>query len=377
MPNFNGQLNVNEVYGSIYNMIISQQIFADDIFTAKEILADMSRTDGSLYGDTKLYYSTDVLKSYEWLGDAEAQNLLNLHRPQDPECQAITIDQFRIIPLTTDEYLTKRAWSTQDAFSAFNSRMLGWMRDTKRIYDATLFNTFIGTNQTTVGKQVKQIAIPAKPADANEVNTEAYNRIKAQIIATEMAKLIVEIEDINRDYNDYGNLRSFNANDLVYVWNADVVSEIRKLDLPTIFNKDGLVDKFAQNSLPARFFGNVNASGGTTGATNLTVRSLIEKDYNTVELHEAGYDPKKHIFPGDLLPANTAYGANETYTQDNSIICKIYKASAVPFMTAFETGTSFFNPRSLTQTNFLIWGYNNLEHLKNYPFITVKQVVSA
>lgn len=377
MPNFNGQLNVNEVYGSIYNMIISQQVFSDDIFTAREMLADKSRTDGGLYGDSKLFYATDVLKSYDWLGDSEAQNLLKLHRPQDPECQVITIDQFRIIPLTTDEYLTKRAWSTQDAFSAFNSRMLGWMRDTKRIYDATLFNSFIGTNQTTVGKQVKQIAIPAEPADANEVNTEAYNRIKAQTIATEMAKLIVNIEDISRDYNDYGNLRSFNANDLLYVWNADVVSEIRKLDLPTIFNKDGLVDKFAQNSLPARFFGNVNASSGTTGATNLNVRSLIEKDYNAVEPHEEGYDPKKHIFPGDLLPANTSYGANETYTQDNSIICKIYKASAVPFMTAFETGTSFFNRRSLTQTNFLIWGYNKLEHLKNYPFITVKQVVSA
>ena len=377
MPNFNGQLNVNEVYGSIYNMIISQQVFSDDIFTAREMLADMSRTDGSLYGDTKLYYSTDVLKSYEWLGDAEAQNLLKLHRPQDPECQAITIDQFRIIPLTTDEYLTKRAWSKQDAFSAFNSRMLGWMRDTKRIYDATLFNTFIGTNETLVGKQVKQIVIPAEPEDATEVNIEAYNRLKAQSIATGMANLIVDIEDISRDYNDYGNLRSFNANDLVYVWNADVVNEIRKLDLPTIFNKDGLVDKFAQNILPARYFGNVNANEGTTGATNLTVRSLIEKDYNAVEPHEVGYDPKKHIFPGDLLPANTPYGAYETYGQDNSIICKIYKASAVPFMTAFETGTSFFNPRSLTQTNFLIWGYNNLEHLKNYPFITVKQVVSA
>ena len=377
MPNFNGQLNVNEVYGSIYNMLISQQIFADYIFTAREMLADMSRTDGSLYGDTKLYYSTDVLKSYEWLGDAEAQNLLKLHRPQDPECQAITIDKFRIIPLTTDEYLTKRAWSTQDAFSAFNSRMLGWMRDTKRIYDATLFNAFIGTNETLIGKQVKQITLPADPDSVDDYNTESYNRLKAQTIATEMANLIVDIEDISRDYNDYGNLRSFNANDFVYVWNAEVVNEIRKLDLPTIFNKEGLVDKFAQNILPARYFGNVNANEGTTGATNLTVRSLIEKDYNTVEPHEAGYDPKKHIFPGDLLPVNTQYGAYETYGQDNSIICKVYKASAVPFMTAFETGTSFFNPRSLTQTNFLIWGYNDLEHLKNYPFITVKTVVSA
>ena len=42
-----------------------------------------------------------------------------------------------------------------------------------------------------------------------------------------------------------------------------------------------------------------------------------------------------------------------------------------------ETGTEFFNPRSLTETHYLIWGYNELEHLKNYPFITAKATQSA
>lgn len=377
MPAFNGQLNSNEIFAAIYNMIISQQVFADNIYETKETLADMSRVDGSLYGDTKLYYSTDVLKSFEWTGDAEAQNLLKLHRPEAPECQAITIDTFRMIPLTVDNYLSKRAFATEGAFSAFNSQMLGWMRDTKRVYDATMFNTFVGTTSSLVGKQNKQVNIPAEPAGDSDVELEAYNRLVAQTLATEMADLIVDLEDVSRDYNDYGNLRSYNANDLVFVWNSEQVNKIKKLDLPTIFHKEGLIDKFAEHTLPARYFGNVNASGGTTGATNITVRSLIEKDYNSVEPDKPGYDAKKHIFPGDLLPANTAYEANETYGEDPSIVCKIYHKDSIPFMTAFETGTEFFNPRSLTETHYLIWGYNDLEYLKNYPFITVKAVAAA
>lgn len=380
---FTGTLNQNEIFAALYNMIISQQVFTDNIYDTKITLADMSRVDGTLYGDTKLYYSTDVLKSFAWTDDAEAQNLLRLHRPEAPECQAITIDTFRMIPLTVDNYLSKRAFSTEGAFSAFNNQMLGWMRDTKKVYDATMFNAFVGTHAAGLeddGKgaaQNVQIAIPAEPDGVDDYNTEAYNRIVAQTIAARMADLIVDLEDVSRDFNDYGNLRSFSANNLVFVWNAEWVNKIKKLDIPTIFHKDGLIDKFAQHTLPARYFGNVNANGGTTAASNLTIRSLIEKDYNSVEPDKAGYDAAKHVFPGDLLPGNTAYGAGETYTEDSTIVFKVYHKNSIPFMTAFETGTEFFNPRSLTSTHYLIWGYNELEHLKNYPFITAKAVQGA
>lgn len=380
---FTGTLNQNEIFDSLYNMIISQQVFADNIYDTKSTLADMSRVDGSLYGDTKLYYSTDVLKSFEWTNDAEAQNLLKLHRPQAPEVQAITIDQFRMIPLTVDNYLSKRAFSTEGAFSAFTSQMLSWMRDTKKVFDATTFNTFVGTHTAGLeddGKGAAQnlaIVVPAEPDGVDDYNTEAYNRIYAQTVAQYMADLLVDLEDVSRDYNDYGNLRSYNANDLVFVWNSEIVNKIKKLDLPTIFGREGLMDKFAQHTLPARYFGNINTNGGTTSGTNITIRSLIEKDYNVVEPDQAGYDEAKHVFPGDLLPPNTAYGAGETYTEDKTIAFKVYHKRAIPFMTAFESGTEFTNPRSLTQTHYLIWGYNALEHLKNYPFITAKIQVAG
>ena len=72
MPAFSGQLNANEIFGALYNMIISQEVFGDNIAGTFSSLVDKARVDGSLYGDTKLFYSPDVLKSRPWLGDNEA-----------------------------------------------------------------------------------------------------------------------------------------------------------------------------------------------------------------------------------------------------------------------------------------------------------------
>jgi hypothetical protein len=149
------------------------------------------------------------------------------------------------------------------------------------------------------------------------------------------------------------------------------VNKITKLDLPTIFHKEGMIDKFAQHTLPARYFGKVNEAGGTAPSGNSTIRSLIEIDYNTVPMNSPNYDPKKHIFPGDLIPAGEAYGENTTYTVDPTIVCKIYHKDSIPFMSAFETGTEFWNPRALNKNHYLIWGYSALRYIKDYPFITV------
>lgn len=356
MPNFNGQLNSNEIFAALYNMIISQQVFADNIYDTKASLVDMSRVDGSLYGDTKLYYATDVLHSEPWGNDAEAANLLALHRPEAPECQAIELNVFRQISLTVDDYLSKRAWSTEGAFSSFNSIMLGWIRDTKRVYDSTLFNSYVGTAESTVGAQQVSITLPTV-AD----NPEAQARMQAGAIAAEMANLLVNLEDVTRDYNDYGNLRSYSGDSLIAVWNSEALNKIKKIDLPTIFHKDGLIDKMGEYTLPARYFGTVNTGAGTTTATNTTIRSLVEKDFGS-----------KHCFPGDLLPNSQAYGANETYIVDDTVLFKIIHKNSIPFMSAFEVGTSFFNPKSLTTNHYLTWGHNTLEYLKNYPMITVR-----
>lgn len=354
--NYNGHLNSNEIFSAIYNMIISQQVFADNIKGTYDSLANKFKVDGSLYGDTKLFYSTDVLKSVPWGNDAEAANLLALDRPEAPECQSISLDQFRQIRLTVDNYLSKRAWGTEGAFSSFNSVMLGWIGDTKKVYESTLINAYVGTVVSQAAKATIEVPLSDITATGEE-----KNRLEAEMIAQTIADTMVEMKDVSRDFTDYGNLRSYDESDLMVVWNSKYVNKIRKVDLPTIFHKDGLMDKFAEEILPARYFGVVNASGGTTSSANTTIRSMVEKTYGS-----------KHCFPGDLLPNATAYAAGETYTEDSDVICKIIHKDAIPFMAAFETSTSFFNPRSLTENHYLTFGYSKPEYLRDKPVITVE-----
>ena len=68
-----------------------------------------------------------------------------------------------------------------------------------------------------------------------------------------------------------------------------------------------------------------------------------------------------------------AIEGGEAYKEDDKVICKVL-VKLPPYMSAFEVGTSFFNPKSLTENHYLTFGHNTLEYLKNYPFITVKAI---
>ncbi len=358
---FNGVLNSNEIFASIYNMIISQQVFADNIKGVFGELVSDVKTDGTMYGDTKLFYATDILSSYKWEDYAEAENLLKTHRPDDPKCQAITLDQFRQIFITLDKYLSKRAWSTEGAFGQFQSVVLGMVAETKKVYEATLINAYVGTVESKAAKGKLSVDL-----SGIDTSVEEGRREEALTIAQSLADLLVELKDVSRDYNEYEFLRSYDPNDFRVVWNSKYVNKIRKIDIPTIFHKDGLIDKFEERVLPARYFGVVNTSGGVAAAGNATVRALDEMDCK----NSAG-EVLKHVFAGDLLPATTVYGAGETYTQKDNIICKVVHKDAIKFMSAFEVSTSFFNPRSLTENHYLTWGYSTPDHLLNYPIVEV------
>lgn len=378
--NFNGQLRANEIFGSIYNMIISQQVFSDNIKGTFSELVDKARVDGGLFGDTKLYYATDALKSHPWAVTGgvtnkaglatEASNLLALDYPKDPQVQAISLDTFRQIRVTVDTYLTKRAFATEGAFAELNSITLGWIRDTKRVYDSTLYNAYVGT--AVADGQAQSIEIDVTDFlpgnNATLAEKEVSNKLVSQKIAEEAANLFIQLKDVSRDYNDYGFLRSYSGDELICVWNSLQVNKIRKVDLPAIFHSDDVVEgiKFAEYVLPARYFGDVIATGTT--ATGVE-RSLVETDYTVG-------GTVTHVFPGDLIPSGAVFGNGVAYTENPNILFKLMHRNSIPYMSAFEVGTSWFNPRALTENHYLTFGHNTLTHLYNYPLITVKQKIS-
>lgn len=385
MPAFTGQLNANEVFASLYNMIISQEIYASNI--EGEDLVDKARVDGSLYGDTKLYYSTDALYSSEWGNDAEATNLLAINRPKAPEVQAIQLDVFRQIEVTVDNYLSKRAWVDEGAFATFNSVILGWLSDTKKIYDGTTYNVFMGTETSTA------------TVNTIEVDLEADGNSAGENLGVAIANLFSALNDYSRDFNDYGHMRKYAKSRVKVLWNSDYLNTVKKIDLPSIFHNSELEASFVGDDMVPKYWGititasNVatySASTPTTGKpikssdstyvpgtnhANGCLRAVVEK---SVTVGGTAY----HVFPGEEIPAGATVKATgnfelgEVYIVQDDIIGKVY-IKLPPYMSAFQVGTSFFNPKSLTENHYLTFGHNTLEHLKNYPFITLKKKASA
>lgn len=362
MPAFSGSLNPNEIFASLFNMIISQQVNADNIKEGFSSLVNRARVDGGLYGDTKLYYDTDVLESHAWGGDTEASNLLALDRPKDPECQAIFLNVFRQIRVTVDYYLSKRAWKDEGAFASFTAVELGWLRDTKKVYDQTTYNAFLGTHvsaQADRNVTLSTITTPATTADE-----EALARLRAQKIGNAFANLMVDMKDVSRDFNDYNHLKSYDEDEVIVIFNSKYANEITYLDLPTIFHKEGIVKKVSQDMLPARFFGDILTASKTVGA-NDDVRAMYEQDVTVGGV-------KTHLFAGDKFPVGAVVASGDGYEVNPNIIAKVV-TKLPPYMSAFEVGTSFFNARSLTENHYLTFGHNSLEHLYASPFVRVME----
>lgn len=398
MPIIGGSysLNVNEIYASMFNMVIAEQVFADNISGKNSKLVSEAKAEVGLYGDSKNYWSTDVLKSHAWGNDSEATNLLALDRGPAPKGQRIVINIFRQIRLTTDQYLSKRNFMNDGVFGQFISVMKGWITETKKVYDETTYNAFIGTHIS--GADVNTINIDLRSASSGQplygLTGDEKANMTAKLIAQGLADLFDDLGDVTRKYNVYKFLRSYSEDKIKVIWNKKFINQIQKVNLPTIFHKDGLMEKFTEYSLPSRYFGTIitasnvsTYSAGTpttgkpidsdddtyvpgVGNANGTIRTLYEVD---VTVSAVDY----HLFAGDEIPAGATIKSGGTfelgtvYIEDNTVICKVV-TKLPPYMSAFEVGTSFFNPRSLTETNYLTFGHNTLEALLDSAYVTVK-----
>lgn len=384
------KLNQNKITAALFNTIISQRVF--DSKVASTELADRFRVDGTLFGDTKLYHSFDIGSPEDWLDDDEAPDLLKLNRNKSGKTQSITMGIYKIISITTDQYLSKQAFMKEGSFAEYISFLTGSLRKIKRVYDRSLINVKIGTLTPSTTRCDMTITTP------KGTTTEETNRLEAQTIASELVILKTDLEDNNRDFNALDYLRSYPANELIAIWNVRKHAKITKLDLPTIFHNDISAEGgFTQYDLPEKWFG----EAGTTVLTLPTAKEvepthrIIESgwyevaDAGAVVLVQKPSDKAVFLWAGDPVPytgqvyndyvrkktvtvAATTLAAEYYYTVDKDIAFVLVHSSALPFMSGFETSTEFFNQRSLTTNGYLIFGHNNLEYLEEYPRIRVK-----
>lgn len=388
---FTGQLNSNEVYSSIMNMIIGQIVLDEDAATKYDDFEGIFSIEGSEYGDTKLFYDADEAESYPWAGDNDL-NVLQTHRPADPVCQEVVMNQFRQTAITLDEYLSKRAWSDSNAFGQMQALFMKRVGEARKDHMAKLLNCYVGTVVST--STINNVNVTFETGATGKADIEAQNRLNAGAVATAVANLMDELEDSSRAYNEYGFYRAFSRDNLVIAFNTKYANEIRLMDLPTVFHKDALEPKDAKRLLP-KYYGKVldaTRKAAISASTPTTTKPIDSDDDtyapvsgNTVVLRSC-YEKvvtvggtRYHVHSGDEIPAGATIKASgdfeiaEVYEEDPSIICKVIGRKAIPFMKGFAVATEFWNPKALNTNRYFTWGYSELTHLKGLPIISIKK----
>lgn len=352
-------LNQNEVIGSLFNQIISQEVFGDNIKSPLSMVDDI-RVDGSLYGDSKDYISTDALYPDPWVTTGASSMLTATDAPA-PVLERITIDTFKQIAVTIYPYMTKRAFQDEGTYGQFVMVVLGWLGDTKKVYEITMTNAFIGTVVTQSAVNEITVTLPAAADPAENVDAAAHAKLVAMAIGEAIANLFVDLADVSRDYNENGFLRSYAPNDFYFVWNSSWYNKLQHGALPLVFHKEGVINLSAleQRILPARYFGTVSED---TTAGNGTHHALYAFEI----------DGDKKYFAGDIVTNTKTIVKNSTYKTDAKIIAKIVHKKSIPLMSAFSVGTSFFDQQKLRENHWLTFGHNSLDYIRNFPIITIK-----
>lgn len=387
MSAFNGQLNSNEFYNSIFNQIRLAMVYANNLEGLDDGLAARYRADGGMYHDKSVYTDMDILYSRVW--NPEDTNVLAPEAVVAPKQQEITVNKFRQIGLYTEEYLSKRAWQDAAKFDEFRSVVGKQVSETKKVFEQKMVDTYVGVIQNG-GAQDRTLELPVVADDA-----EAQNRLQAQTIAKEIGDVLVKMKDTSNLYNKNGFLKSFNSDDFDVVWNAEYYNKVLYTDLPTIFHKENLLKE--GKVLDSHYFGTATL-GSTSTANGTTVRARREYfiPVDASGAYAAAGPNVTHVFPGDLLPNKTPINATgvDTFTNitatingrsrtvsactsafayiaNTKVICKIIHKDAIKYLSSFETGSEFWNPKNLTTNRYLTWAYAEPETLDGYPLITI------
>ena len=369
-PAFNGSLNSNEIYNALFNIRILFQKLAPQTVKRDEVVSLIEKAVGA-YGDSGILQGCDIQGTYAFGMDAEAANLLAINRNQTQKVERYTIDQWRQTDVTNDAYISKRAFLDEGTFALFNGYIVGTLAKAMDAFENGMVKSSLGTFSAIPASMNISITLPAIDG------TEATERVRAATIKKAILDLKARLKDNSRDFNGYGFYASYDWNDFTAVWSSEYLNEINALALATTFNPEYIKEATDGRIWTPKWFGNVNTSSGTTASSNTTVYSLIEQNSDgstnfpltATQLAGGVY----RIFPGDLLPDSFAYGANESYTVDAKVICKIFAPEYVYYMTGYQQGESFYNPRSATTNHYLRKGFSPVYVSKFRPFITIKE----
>lgn len=370
-PAFTGNLNSNEIYDALFNLRILFQKLAPNTVNRDEIISLVDKATG-MYGDTGVIQGMDIQGTYDFLKDLEASKLLQINRNKSQVIEAYTINKWRQTDVTNDAYISKRAFLDEGAFSLFNSYLVGTLSQAMDAFENGFVKTSLGTYTSPVEANTIIIDLPAQDG------TEATERRRAALIKKAIMDLKIDMKDNQRKYNGYGFYASYNWSDFTPIFSSTYIHEINALALYSTFNPNYIGTEDNRIWTP-KWFGTPLGDTGTkkTDAKNSTIYSLVEMNSDGTKNLVLDSTQKTNgvyrIFPGDSFPGELTVDKKDAYEIDDKVIAKIFAPNYVYYMTGYQQGESFYNPRSATTNHYLRKGFSNVQVSKFRPFITIKE----
>lgn len=367
---FNGALNSNEIYNALFNLRILFQKIAPQTIKRDEIVGLLDKATG-MYGDTGVVQGMDIQGTYNFGLDSEAANLLSINRNKSQKIEKFTIDKWRQTDVTNDAYISKRAFLDEGTFAIFNGYIVSTLSKAMDAFESGYVKASIGTYTSPVTACNIDISMPASDG------TEATERIRAAKIKKAILDLKADLQDNQRTYNGYEFYASYDWDEFTPIFSTEYMNEINALALYSVFNPEFIKESSNGRQWTPKWFGTVASANGATEATNSTVYSLVEinsdetTNFPLTDLQIAAGTYR--IFPGDLLPGSFDYLKGEAYTKNTKVIAKIFAPEYVYYMTGYEQGEAFYNPRSATTNHYLRKGYSDIQVSKFRPFITLTE----
>ena len=368
---FDGTLNSNVIYNALFNVKILFQKFAPNTVRRDEIVSLLDKAVG-MYGDTGIMQGMDIQGTYEFTMDAEAPKLLAINRNKTQKVEKFSISNWRQTDVTNDAYISKRAFLDEGSFAMFNGYLVSTLSKAMDAFESGFVKSSLGTYTSENENTTIRVKMPASDG------TETTERLRASAIRKAILDLQDDLKDNQRKYNGYNFYSSYDWNDFTPVFSSKYVNEVNAQALYSTFNPEYLKSANGSRKWTPKWFGTPITENGITPTNNTTVYSLVEINsdettnfpLSSEQLTQGVY----RIFPGDLLPGSFEYFANEAYTKDDKVIAKVFAPEYVYYMTGYEQGESFYNPRSATTNHYQRKGYSPVQVSRFAPFITLIEV---
>lgn len=271
MPNYEAPITlpVNKWLSALTALIIFTQVAMG--FTGVETNELLSSCEDVNVpnGNGKLVLSADVLDVDNY---SATSSLLTVTNPTVAE-EYLTVDNFKVIPLSLNEYLLKQSFTDESTSANFAGYLMSIMKTTKDIH---LYKALIATFEAWEPEVATQeiVTIEVEQYDTSTVtalNIGFINELKtlnANNIYNAILDLMNNMTAPTADYNEQGFTQMLSKVDLKFTMNSKFNNQLLINSLATLLNSDKITS--AENNVNKHIIIPKNQFTGLveTGKTN-------------------------------------------------------------------------------------------------------------